>query len=158
MYVTYHCPKCDHLNRSADLAESESLTCTRCDWSREFTAGSGFRDPAPKECLRCGNADLWRQKNFPQSLGLLFVTAGALISSVAWAYHRPILALGILMAFALVDMVLYLTMPDVLVCYRCRTKHHAADVSGHAAFDHELGERYRQERIRLEQADQQTSV
>lgn len=153
MYLTYHCPKCDQPNRSANLAELTELTCEHCDWSRPFDEESGWREPAPRECLRCGNSDLWRQKHFPQWLGLLFVGAGALTSSIAWAYHRPILALGILMGFALIDMLLYLTMPDVLVCYRCKTKHHAADVSGHGAFDHELGERYRQEKIRLEQAE-----
>jgi hypothetical protein len=109
---------------------------------------------APSQCLRCGNPDLWRQKDFPQWLGLLFVGAGAISSSIAWGYHRPVLALGILMGFALLDMALYWVMPDVLVCYRCQTRHHAADVSGHAAFNHELAERYRQERLRLERSGQ----
>jgi hypothetical protein len=77
---------------------------------------------------------------------------GAISSSIAWGYHRPVLALSILMAFALLDMILYLVMPDVLVCYRCQARHHQTEVGGHGGFNHELAERYRQERIRLRQS------
>ena len=152
MELTFPCPRCETLNRSGDVAVDRSLRCDSCGWTRTLE-NMPEGDAAPQECLRCGNADLWRQKDFPQWLGFLFVAAGAVTSSIAWAYHRPILALSILMAFALVDMILYLIMPDVLVCYRCRTRHHHTDVSGHETFNHELAERYRQERLRLQQAD-----
>lgn len=154
MHLTFHCPQCDHTNQSGDVAQISVLSCAACDWERKFSDSSGRLDATPKECLRCGNSDLWRQKNFPQSLGLLFVALGAITSSVAWMYYQPILAIGILMGFALLDMVLYVVMPDVLVCYRCRTKHHHADVSQHRPFDHELGEKYRQEEIRRQESQQ----
>lgn len=152
MYVTYICPRCERSHRSEPISRIEGLNCSACGWSRPFSETVDRQSETPRECLRCGNEDLWRQKNFPQWLGLLFVAAGAISSSIAWAYHRPVWALGILMGFALLDMMFYLTMPDVLVCYRCRTKHHRADVSRHGAFNHELAERYRQERIRLQQS------
>lgn len=80
------------------------------------------------------------------------VALGAVISSIAWGYHRPILALSILAGFALLDMVLFWVMPDVLVCYRCRARHRVASPAGtFQPYNHELGERYRQERIRFEQ-------
>ncbi|WP_437228364.1 hypothetical protein SH661x_000869 [Planctomicrobium sp. SH661] len=159
MYLTFHCPRCDQPNRSEELGASPRLTCVHCEWAKEVQRIEGEPEKAdgnrsvPAECLRCGNEDLWRQKNFPQWAGLSCVALGAVTSSVAWGYHRPELALGILMGFALLDMVLYMTMPDVLVCYRCRTKHHQADVSQHGGFNHELAERYRQERIRLERSE-----
>lgn len=85
-------------------------------------------------------------------MGLLMVACGAVFSSIAWAYHRPILALSILAAFGMIDMVLFWIMPDVLVCYRCRARHRiSTDTEAFRPYDHELGERYRQERIRLEQ-------
>lgn len=151
MYLTYSCPRCQRPNRSVDFTGPCELTCTQCGWSRTVDPALESADSAPSACVRCGNPDLWRQKSFPQWLGLTFVALGAVGSSIAWGYHRPVLALGILMCLALLDMVLYATMPDVLVCYRCRTKHHRTDVSGHGAFNHELAERYRQERIRLQQ-------
>ena len=156
MYLTFHCPKCELSTRSGEIPQSSELVCTGCGWTRSLDLDSLKGPHQPGECLRCGNPDLWRQKNFPQSLGFACVAVAAISSSVAIYYYRPLLALAILMFFALIDMVLYTFMPDVLVCYRCRTKHHRADVSQHGAFDHELGERYRQEKIRLEQAQQPT--
>ncbi len=70
---------------------------------------------------------------------------GALFSTLAWAWHRPVLALGILMAFALVDLLLYTFMSDMLVCYRCRARHRrTAMQDGHPAFNLEVNERYLQ--------------
>lgn len=158
MYLTFHCPKCDRTTQTSELSDVTELNCTSCDWERPFPEGSGIDEDQLSECLRCGNPDLWRQKNFPQWLGLLFVAMGAISSSIAWLYYKPILALGILMCFALLDMILYIVMPDVLVCYRCRTKHHSVDVSQHGGFDHELGEKYRQEEIKRKEAQEKTEA
>lgn len=107
-----------------------------------------------EHCAVCGNADLWRQKDFPQSLGLALVAAGAILSSIAWYFHWPQTALGLLMAFALADMLVYILMPDVLVCYRCRARHRDLPSSGdHPAFSHETAERYRQEQLRERDAE-----
>lgn len=152
MYLTFTCPRCEKSNRTPELAAHPVLKCAHCSWEKSLAAEQRDLSSAPGECLRCGNSDLWRQKNFPQWAGLTCVALGAITSSIAWGYHQPAVALGILMAFALVDMILYVTMPDVLVCYRCRTKHHQADFSQHGTFNLELAERYRQERIRLERA------
>lgn len=75
---------------------------------------------------------------------------GAIASSIAVYYYHPLWALGILMALALLDMVLYQVMSDVLVCYRCQARHGKVDLTGRVAYDHELGERYRQEEIRMQ--------
>lgn len=102
----------------------------------------------------CGNEDLWRQKDFSQRLGVLIVVLGAVLSSIAWSQHMPLTALGILMLFALADLVLFAVMPDVLVCYRCRTRHRGiGSVTQHKGFDHELAERYRQEQMRVNQTN-----
>ena len=158
MYLTFRCPRCGRENRTPPVAVGETIACAGGDWQREI-AEEDLSDGSPRHCQVCGNHDLWRQKDFPQRLGLLCVAAGAVLSSIAWFYHRPLIALGLLMGFALADMVLFLVMPDVLVCYRCKAKHHAAGTSaGHAAFDHELGERYRQEELRLKDAQRARTV
>lgn len=156
MYLTFLCPNCESPQQSEDLSKSLKLSCD-CGWEYDVHPDA-IVDGRPTDCLRCGNEDLWRQKNFPQWLGLIFVATGAITSGIAWYYHRPVLALSILVGFGILDMVLYSIMPDVLVCYRCRSRHHRADVSKHGAYDHELGERYRQERIRLEQSQSETPV
>jgi len=83
------------------------------------------------------------------------VGLGIVLSTVAWFYMEPGWALGILMAFALVDMVLYTFMSDVLVCYRCSARYRRAEMGeGDRQFDLEVAERYRQEARRL--ADSET--
>jgi hypothetical protein len=159
MQLSYQCPACGHANYSDELHPGSSLTCRSCAWSRhvsdtvEPAGGCARADLCSTHCLVCGNHDLWRQKDFPQGLGLALVALGAVLSSIAWYFHWPKTALGILMAFALADMVVFAVMPDVLVCYRCRARHHRArPPADHPGFNHELAERYRQEQLRLRDA------
>jgi len=110
--------------------------------------------PKLSSCLACGNEDLWRQKDFPVALGLFMVALGAVLFLIAQAYYRPGLAYGVLILFAAIDMLLYLFMPDALVCYRCHARLRiTAETNQFSAYDHELGEKYRQDRIRLEEAE-----
>ncbi len=77
------------------------------------------------------------------------VGTAILFSTVAYALWQPLLALAILMGFALIDAVLYLFMRDVSVCYRCAARHGGFEPA-HQTFDLEVAERYRQERLRRE--------
>ncbi len=73
----------------------------------------------------------------------------ATLSIIAYAMYMPILAIAILMGAALVDMVLYSRMGDMLVCYRCKARHRKTAMDEqHATFDLETEERYRQQRLR----------
>lgn len=158
MHLTFHCPKCERTTLTDQLSATEELHCSHCGWDRPLDEQLDLTGKNLSECLRCGNPDLWRQKDFPQWLGLFFVALGAITSSIAWTYYKPILTLSILMGFALLDMILYIVMPDVLVCYRCQTKHHNADVSKHGGFDHELGEKYRQEEIKRKENEKKSEA
>ena len=133
------------------IARGQSVQCEACGWSRSCSADE-IDHGQPTHCLVCGCTDLWRQKDFPQRLGLLMVGLGIVSSTIAYALWHPALSLGILMAFALVDFLLFVFMRDVLVCYRCGARHGGFEPVSHAAFDLEVGERYRQERLRLEAA------
>jgi hypothetical protein len=148
--LTFHCPTCGQFSRTGDLPGGGGLHCAQCGWSRPV---ADIADP-PAHCVACGNADLWRQKDFPQSLGLALVVAGAVLSSIAWYFHWPRTALGLLMAFALADMLVFIVMPDVLVCYRCQARHHHLQPTSaeHPGFSHETAERYRQEELRSREA------
>ncbi|MCA9024967.1 MAG: hypothetical protein KDA86_07120 [Planctomycetaceae bacterium] len=151
MKLQFRCPHCDAQNFRHRSEEFHRINCESCGWERPVTQPSADASQL-SECLVCGNHDLWRQKDFPQSIGLTFVAAGATLSSIAWYYHRPVWALGILLAFAAADLVLFAIMPDVLVCYRCGARHSGGDLSEHPTFDHETAEKYRQQKLRLEEA------
>lgn len=127
----------------------EAISCLQCHWSRPMD-GKDVHDGRPERCLVCGCDDLWRQKDFPQALGLAFVAIGALLSTIAWAYHYPSVALGVLMVFAAADLLLFAIMKDVLVCYRCHARHgNVMMEENHPRFNLETAERYRQEAARV---------
>ena len=149
MQIVFHCPSCEHITRS-DLKEgSGKIRCTACGWSKALREADDS-ETGPSCCLLCGCHDLWRQKDFPPGVGLAVVGIGALASTTAIYFYRPVIAIGILMGFALLDLVLYLCMADVLVCYRCGSRHRRTEIDEqHASFDLEVAERYRQEAQRL---------
>lgn len=150
MRLLFSCPSClQTIRTTAELPEK--LTCPSCSWSKELGVEERRQDP-PGECLICGCRDLWRQKDFPQRLGVAMVGMGALLSTIAWAYYLPLWSIGILLFFAFIDLMLYLFMPDVLVCYRCGARYGgSARMEKVEFYNLETAERYRQEKIRLEQ-------
>ena len=152
LQLRFRCPACEQQNRNRITDAAELVRCEHCGWSRNVVPAH-LDGHQPRACLVCGCSDLWRQRDFPQRLGLLFVSAQVVLSTIAVAYYRPFLALGILMGFFLIDFVLYAAMPDVLVCYRCGARHRHAQIGDeHPRFNLETHERYRQEAIRLEES------
>src|SRR5262249_39366434 len=125
MRILFQCPACGHSRLVEVSPEAASLECDGCHWHRPLRT-QDFEGGLPRRCLVCGCDDLWRQKDFPQRLGLAMVALGAVLSTIAWAYYEPAIALGILLAFALADMVLFVVMKDVLVCYRCHARYRDA--------------------------------
>lgn len=163
MHVAFRCPACQQPHRTLISHSTTSLRCELCDWSRAVDssvsdASSPEQQPEkedvpPKQCLVCGCQDLWRQKNFPPRVGIAFVAAGAILSTIAWGYYRPLIAIGILMAFAMIDLLLFAFMGDVLACYKCGARHGLAKPDDDLpCFELETAERYRQERLRLAQS------
>ena len=158
MQLIYHCPACQTLEITVANQEQTQLACSSCGWTRAFPP-EHLDGEKPLHCLACGTHDLWRQKDFPQGLGLLLVATGALLSTYFWAKMMPGWAIGVLMGFAAIDLVLFAVMPDVLVCYRCSARHRKAQVDEqHPRFNLELNERYRQETIRLAEAEKSKPV
>lgn len=150
--IVFDCPRCLQRSSSRVNPPDAAVTCSHCEWSRPIGAAE-CPDGTPRACLVCGCHDLWRQKDFPPALGVALVGLGVILSTLAVAWMRPILAMAILMAFALADMLLFLVMKDCVVCYRCHSRTRGTGpLQDHAKFDLELNERYRQEAIRAESA------
>jgi hypothetical protein len=160
MHLTFRCPACQQPHRTSIDGSTAAIRCEVCNWSRAVDSPStNSEGHPPPQCLVCGCGDLWRQKNFPPRVGMAFVAAGTILSTIAWSYYRPLIAIGILMAFALVDLLLFAFMGDVLACYKCGARHGLTNPDDDLPrFDLETAERYRQERLRLAQsADPKTS-
>jgi hypothetical protein len=154
LQLAFDCPRCLKANLVEAGPGTAMVACRHCGWTRPLADGDVSAD-TPRCCLVCGCTDLWRQKDFPPQLGLALVGLGIVLSTVAVYFLRPMLALGILMAFALADMVLFAVMRDALACYRCHARYRkVGSAEQHQRFNLELNERYRQEAARLQAAQQ----
>lgn len=153
MELTFECPDCETTGRISAVEREYVATCSRCTATRELNR-AGVADGTLSSCAWCATEDLYVQKDFPQGLGLGIVLAGFAVSTVFWWMYRPIPAFAVLLATAALDLALYYLVPDVTICYRCLGQHRGpgSNPQGRfAAFDLAIGERYRQERIRIEE-------
>lgn len=117
--VEVPCPKC----RRPIRARPPSSACPSCGTRVELGASPGVAGGVAS-CLACGCPDLYRQKDFPRTLGLAIVGVAALLVFVAVASRLPFWAIYVpLLGAAAADALLYLALPEVVVCYRCRAKH-----------------------------------
>lgn len=152
MHVDFACPACETAQRASIAPDAAELCCLHCSWKKPLENSLTSNGEAT-ECPVCSCTDLWKQKDFPPKIGLTLVGLGILLSTLAWADLRPVLAIGVLMGFALLDLVLYALMPDVLVCYRCDARLRDTTIEeSHPRFDLEVHERYRQESMRVTSA------
>ncbi|MEO1980759.1 MAG: hypothetical protein ABGZ24_09595, partial [Fuerstiella sp.] len=148
---------CEQQNLHCPEPATAPVKCGHCDWSRD-QGTADFEGDFCRRCRVCGCDDLWRQKDFPPALGLACAGAGVVLSSIFWARYEPIWAIGVLMAFGVVDLLLYTFMDDMLVCYRCRARHRRTALDeGHVAFNLELSERYIQMKKRQDEAEKKSN-
>jgi hypothetical protein len=153
MELTFQCPGCGAVGTVRPVETAAAACCPACGHTRELRPDA-IDSEGLRACPLCATEDLYVQKDFPQGLGLAIVVAGFVASTVFWYYDRPVPALGILLVSALVDMALFYRVPDVTICYRCLSQFRGAGANPdgrHRPFDLAVGERYRQERLRVEQ-------
>lgn len=87
-------------------------------------------------CLACGHPELYRQKDFPRTLGLAIVVGAAVLAPFTWYA-----SLGVAAAL---DALLYRFAPDMVVCYVCHARHRGfGPAPRHPRFDREIDERLR---------------
>jgi hypothetical protein len=152
MRITFACPAC-HATAALDDVEGRSaLDCRACGASLPVPPGAlewrsdGSRGRARlRRCLVCPSSELFARKDFPQRLGVAIVVVGLAASCVTWGMRLLVPTFAILFATALVDVILYLFMPECLVCYRCGARYRGDGVCDDAGgFDLETHERHRQ--------------
>lgn len=149
MNLTFACPQCEETARIDLPPDAERLTCPHCQTTIQ-THPRSLVDSQLQRCLVCPSRDVYLRKDFPQRLGVLIVVLGFAASTVTWAYSRPIWTFAILFATALVDVVLYLVMPNAVSCYHCGAQYRGLPQSdGYAGFDLETHERHRQQKLRI---------
>jgi hypothetical protein len=153
MELTLSCPRCKATVRVAAVETETETECRQCGailpLHPEATGTAGL-----VACPACMTADLYVQKDFPQGLGLFIIFVGFAISTVFWYYEMPIPAYLVLVVSILLDYVMYHAVPDVTICYRCLSQLRGPGSNADdrfKPFDLAIGERYRQERLRVQQ-------
>lgn len=148
MKVTFSCPQCFRWLSLADPLPTE----WRCDCGQTGILHlPESSESVLRACVVCGNQQLYRQKNFPQWLGLSLLTIACGAFFVLQLLYQPAWAWTILLGSAALDLGLYLIVGDVIVCYRCQARHTGVPSRNtYAPFELAIAEKYRQERLRRE--------
>lgn len=102
-------------------------------------------DAVLDECPECGCRDLFIRKDFPQKFGLsLVMLAGISFLWLAASRQRFYLGALVLLAAAFIDGLLYLFVPRITVCYRCRAEFRDRPINPeHEGFELAIAEKYR---------------
>lgn len=139
------CPNCD--TASAHLPESaREWHCPSCDQIVPLVG------PVNTSCAACGNAEMFRKKDFPHTLGMSILIGAFILSTLTYFYYEKWLTWIILLGSAAFDGLLYLWVKDVIVCYRCFAEHRdVVQPERFTPFELTTHERYRQERLRKEE-------
>jgi hypothetical protein len=150
MRITYACPKCERTTAAEFDESSTNLICLHCGAERTIPAGAVSE--GVWRCLVCPSEELFLRKDFPQRLGVTIVAVGLAASCIPWYFHNWYGTFAILFATALIDVALYVTMGDMLQCYRCQAQYRGVPgLDRHDAFSLETHERHRQQQARLSQ-------
>ena len=148
MQVTFRCPNCDATARALFEFDGKPVVCSQCE--TPLGSAEAREDGSLKQCIVCPSTELYVRKDFSQKLGVTIVVLGFVLSSIAWYYRQPMLTYAILFATALIDVVLYVVVGNMLQCYRCHAQYRGlGTLDGHSPFSLETHERYRQQEIRL---------
>ena len=151
MNVTFACPRCHAASRVVVEDDAREIRCAECGHELAVPAGA-IAQGRLNRCLICPSQELFVRKDFSQKLGIGIILIGFVASSVTWAYYRPVATFAILLSTALLDLVLYLVVGNVLECYRCQSLYREVDgLEAHEPFRLETHERFRQQVARRSQ-------
>ena len=134
MEIEFRCDGCGSVHQLEDF--SKPVACVSCGkssgtWSEFFNEQTGIQF-----CIICRCRDLYIQKDFNRKVGCGIALIGALLA--------PFTKLISLLVCALIDLVLYLTLPAITVCYRCHSIYrHFPKNPAHEGFNLGINDRYR---------------
>lgn len=147
MFLRFRCQSdsCDAPVFHDPAAATEPLAvCTLCGHKHPLHLPDSLRaESRLDECALCRGKELYTVKDFPQAVGLAVVVIAA-VTSFVLLYNHTLMAFGVLVAAALLDLVIYLIAPHVTVCYRCGCRYRdLAPNTDHQTFDLATSEKYR---------------
>jgi len=150
MQIELTCPHCQTAFTTQAVEETH-WTCPHC--SGDVVARSPGGGEQLARCRVCGNEEMFVQKDFPHRLGLAILAVALGLSCVFYYWHWIGWTWAVLIGSVVVDALLYWVVGTVTVCYRCQARYRGfAPNPQHHPFELEIGEKYRQERLRRQAA------
>jgi hypothetical protein len=123
--VHFLCEECD-TRLTAEAGDPQGGACEAC--GRQHQVEGPVAGHPIASCAACGCDELYYQKDFNRTTGLVLVIIGAVL--VPWTY-----AISLVVVTA-IDFFLYYKLGDVTVCYACRAVHRGYPVNpAHQPFD-----------------------
>lgn len=119
MKVTAVCDQCLGKMRFDASKAPERLACGRCGREKPVSPTDAVRlENRLDQCPVCGSAYFYREKDFNSWAGGAVILA-AVAGFLLMAERNIAIALGILLAAAGLDLVVYLVVPFRYNCYKC---------------------------------------
>lgn len=143
MIITFRCPKCAVELSFDDLSRSDS-PCPKCGHAIPIHATAAMREQNKADrCALCDCPHVYVQKDFNRAFGVSLFVLAAIVSCWLYFYNKVWQAFAVLIGAAAVDYLLYRTLPDVIICYRCHSQYRDfAPDTAYAAFELGLAEKY----------------
>ncbi len=144
MELTCRCPHCQS-SQSIDPTKIENgVVCASCEGDIPLTPSESIRNQNLVDaCPWCGESVFYVQRDFNQKLGLGIVVLFALIGLVFVWLGRPLYFYLSLAAGALIDLLLYLMLPEVTICYACKIAFRSVEKNpDHKPFDLHIADIY----------------
>ncbi len=134
MEIEFRCAGCGSVNQQEDF--SKTVQCISCNKSYGTLDDFCAEKSGIQFCVICRCRDLYVQKDFNRKVGCGIAVIGAVLA--------PFTKLISLFVCALIDLLLYLLLPVITICYRCATIYRAFPKnSNHEGFNLGINDRYR---------------
>lgn len=131
--ISVECQHCCHDSQIEVGEEVRSIQCSSCKTTWQINRDSIF-----KKCPICGCPYFYGQKDFNKVLGLAIMFVGVCLAPFTYCLSLPVLSFF--------DWLLYRRVPNMVVCYDCRSEFRGfevpADMEG---FKHFLAEKFEKE-------------
>src|SRR5687768_5362810 len=109
MEIEFRCLQCGSIQQQEDL--KKTVACSSCCKSYGSVRDFADEESRLRFCVICRCRDLYVQKDFNRKVGLAIVIVGAILA--------PFTRLISLFVCAFIDLLLYLALPLITICYRC---------------------------------------
>lgn len=142
MEISFRCLECQAVNY-VKPSQAEP-TCQACGRNSPMDFSKGIlHNNQVDVCPRCEKTDFYVQRDFNGKIGLGIAVLFALVGLIFVALDRPVYFYACLGAAAIIDLALYLSLPEITICYSCKTAFRGARKNpAHEPFDLHTADMY----------------